>query len=141
MKYLPLILLLAACTPDIPKEDFVKVVSQPLPRPQLNLPAVDEYRARPVEWMVLTEANSAEVFQQLKQDGKPATLFAVDETGYVNISLNSVESLKTIMQQQAVINGYRKYYIQADGVIYEYNQYIGNQDYWQRTHANGQPIQ
>lgn len=141
MKYVVLILLLAACTPKIPKEDFVKVVSQPLPRPQLNLPAVDEYRARPVDWMVVTEANSAEVFEQLKQDGKAATLFAVDETGYVNISLNSVESLKTIMQQQAVINGYRKYYIQADGVIYEYNQYIGDQDYWQRTYANGNPVQ
>lgn len=141
MKYIALILLLAACTPSIPKEDFVKVVSEPLPRPQLNLPAVDEYRARPVDWIVVTEANSAEVFNQLKQDGKAATLFAVNEEGYVNISLNSVESLKTIMQQQAVINGYRKYYIQADGIIYEYNQYVGNQDYWQRTYANGNPIQ
>lgn len=140
MKYFALFLLLGACSAEIPKEDFVKVVSEPLPRPQLNLPSVDEYRARPVEWTVVTEDNVDEVFAKLKLQGKPATIFAVTEDGYRSISLNSIESLKTIMQQQAVIDGYRKYYLQADGIIYEYNQYVGNQDYWQRTYADGTPV-
>lgn len=115
---------LAACAPTTPPVEPITVQSEPLRRPALNLPAVDDFRARPVEWTVITPDNVDEVFARLEASGEPLAIFGVNEQGYENIALNTSESLRVIMQQKSVIEGYRKYYIEADGIIYEYNQSI-----------------
>ena len=121
-----LVLALAGCSrPDqTPPVEPIVVQTEPLPRPGLNLPPVDEFRARPVEWMVITRENADEIFDQLEATGQPVVIFGVSENGYENIALNTSESLRVIIQQRAVIEGYERYYIEADGVIYEYNRSI-----------------
>lgn len=117
--------LLSACGPD-PQATVapVKVVSEPLTRPNLNVPAVDPVNLRDVTWMVLTPENAQTVFDALAAEGKPLVLFAVTEQGQKNIQINNANLLRLTLQQQAAINGYKKYYIVADGVIYQYNQEV-----------------
>ena len=119
---LPVVFAIAACVQ--PPEDTKPVVvsSEPLNRPQLNVPDVDQYRARKVEWVVVTPENIAEVFADLRARGEPVVLFGVTEKGYEKIALNTREALNVILQQRAVIDGYRRYYVEVDGVIYEFNQ-------------------
>lgn len=123
---LALVLSLVACATPDPEEPVRPVVVQtePLQRPGLNLPPVDEFRARPVEWMVITPENADEIFAQLEASGQPVVIFGVSERGYENIALNTSESLRVIVQQRAVIDGYERYYLEADGIIYEYNRSI-----------------
>lgn len=141
MKYFILIaaLALASCGNTVPKEQFVKVTAEPLPRPALNLPPIDQLSPRPVRWTVITPANADAVFAQIEADGGVPSVFALTEEGYKSLVLNDNDTMKVILQQQAVINGYRKYYIQADGIIYEYNQQIAQTDYWTKTFPNGTP--
>lgn len=141
IKYIILacLLVVAACGETVPKAQFVRVATEPLPRPNLNIPAVDQLNPRPTEWIVITPANADEVFAKLQAEGTTPTVFGLTEQGYKNLTLNNSEQMKVILQQQAVIYGYRKYYIQADGIIYEYNQRIAETDYWTQTYPNGTP--
>ena len=127
MKYLILtgILLLAACGEPIPEPVRPIVIqAEPIARPALNLPNVDRIDARPVEWIVVTPENADQVFAEMEARGEEPVLFGVNEQGYENIAINTQQTLSVILQQQAVIDGYREYYITADGRIREHNSNV-----------------
>ena len=121
MKYLLVALIVAGCS-QVEQPQPISIISEPLSRPTLSLPPVDSFDAADVSWTIVTEANSAEVFDKLRAEGKTLILYAVTVDGYRSIVLNNAQSLKVITQQRAVINGYKTYYVRADGVIYQYNQ-------------------
>ena len=110
-----------ASTDEIDSVTPVVVQTAPLSRPTLSLPQIDRFIARPVEWLVITPDNVDEMFARLESAGQAVVIFGVSERGYENIALNASESLRVIVQQRAVIDGYERYYIEADGIIYEYN--------------------
>lgn len=118
---------LAGCDNNREPVKPITVRGEPLRRPNLVLPKVDPYRAKKVEWTVITPENADRIFSELSAQGRPMALFTVDEDGYKNLAINTRESLRVIMQQQAVINGYRRYYIQTDNIISEYNKNLENQ--------------
>jgi hypothetical protein len=129
MKYLILVastMLLAACqTPpfeQIPRP--VVVQAAPIERPPLNLPTIDPLNARDVQWVVVTPNNVDEVFREMTARGQAPALFAVDEQGYENIAINTQESLRVILQQQSVIEGYREYYLVVNQRIAAHNQSV-----------------
>lgn len=99
----------------------VTIQSQPIQRPALNLPPVDPFRARDVEWVVVTPENADRIFNEMRARGQAPALFGVDERGYENISVNTQESLRVVLQQQAVIDGYRAYYLRVGKQIDEFN--------------------
>ena len=126
MKYIILVsvLFIAGCAAqDVPVAP-ITVQSKPIPRPPLNLPSVTPITSQPVKWIIVTPDNVDEIFAQMKADGKDPVIFGVDGTGYKNLSLNVQESLRVILQQQAVIDGYHKYYVIVDGNIRSYNSSI-----------------
>jgi len=116
------VLMLASCSPSLgPETPPVVIQNQPIERPSLTLPEVDTYQARDVDWIVVTPENAERVFQDLEEQGKSPALFSVTEQGYENISLNNRDALRVIMQQKAVIRGYRQYYIRVDKNISDHN--------------------
>ena len=123
MKWVALVALVALAACNTPPDDRSPVViqSQPIERPALNLPTVDPYNARDVEWVVITPDNADRIFQEMRDKGQAPALFGVDERGYENISVNTAESLRVIMQQQAVIDGYRAYYLRVNRNIEQHN--------------------
>lgn len=132
MKYSLLItaLLLSACAAPV-TDSPQKVVIQrdPIERPVLTLPPVDKYVANPVNWIIVTPENVDEVFAEITKSGKPAALFALTDSGYENIVINTQSSLRVILQQRAQIDGYRRYYVTTDRNIQEFN----SQFTWEST--------
>lgn len=125
MKLLALLslLIVASCgvglrDPEVP----IEVKATPISRPNLILPNVDRVATREVDWAIITPDNVDEIFAEMEKQGKAVVLFAITEDGYENLALNTSNILRVILQQQAVIAGYRTYYLTADGNIVEYNQ-------------------
>jgi PBP1b-binding outer membrane lipoprotein LpoB len=115
-------IMLSACSQNLPDPVTPIVIQrEPLDRPTLNLPAVDKISAQPVDWTIVTPENIDEIFAGQAAQGEALVLFTVTATGYENISINTQEALRVIVQQQAVIDGYQVYYIRADGTIADFN--------------------
>lgn len=82
-----------------PVEKLPLVVAQP--KPVVTLP---------VNWIVITQENVAQVLAEQKKLGN-AVFLAVTPDGYKNIASNQAEILRYIIQQQAVIAAYKDYYV------------------------------
>jgi hypothetical protein len=115
------LVILTACVK--PQEFVAPIVikSEPIDRPRVILPSVDRFAAMPVEWIIVTPDNVAQVFSDMRAKGEVPVLFTVSTTGYENIAINSQGALRVIVQQQAVIDGYQVYYIRTDNTIAEFN--------------------
>lgn len=100
--------ILSACSSVRPTP--VEIITVTEPRPNIVLPKVDEFRARNVEWIVVTPENVEQVFNDLKDKNMSVVLFSLSDTGYENISLNMADIIKLIQQQQSIIAAYERYY-------------------------------
>ena len=101
------VLLLSSCS-QIPKT--IDIFTEPTKKVKLELPEVDRFMQRPINWMVVTPDNAQQVFEKLKNEKKQIVVFAVDEKGYEALSLNVTDLLKLVRQQKAVITAYEIYY-------------------------------
>ena len=114
-------LSLAACSPSVKQID---IVSAPLERVPLSLPEVDKLTLDEVNWIVVTEANVAEVFKDLEQKKYDLVIFGLTDRGYEDLSVNVAKLKQLVKQQNAVIAAYKKYYEQTDKAIEERNKKI-----------------
>jgi hypothetical protein len=62
------------------------------------------------QWIVLTKDNFSEIMKDIETKDQSIVLFAVTPQGYQNLSLSVAELRKFILQQQAIIMAYKKYY-------------------------------
>lgn len=99
--------VLTACS-SIPAD--VEVVTKPIDKPALVLPPIDEFKARDVEWIVVTPENADTVFKSLQEKNDSIVLLALTATGYEKLSLNMADLLKLVQQQNLIITAYKKYY-------------------------------
>ena len=104
---LAMLTILTACS-SVPAE--VEVVTKPIEKPALVLPPVDKFKARTVEYIVVTPENAESVFNMLEGKNESIVLFAISANGYENVSLNMADLLKLVQQQQLIIAAYKKYY-------------------------------
>jgi len=129
MKYVILIvamLAIASCgTPEPVSVPPIVIQSEPIVRPVLNLPSVDRYSASPVNWSIITVENADQIFADMTARGDDPVLFGVTANGYEAIATNTQEALRIILQQQAVIDGYREWLTITDGRIRVHNQNVG----------------
>lgn len=102
-----LLTILTACS-SVPAE--VEVVTKPIEKPALVLPPIDEFKARDVEWIVVTPENADTVFKSLEEKNESIVLFTITATGYEKLSLNMADLLKLVQQQNLIITAYKKYY-------------------------------
>ena len=121
---LALPLFLAACAAQVEPVQPITIQTQPIPRPALTLPPVDEFRGRNVEWIVVTPETVESVFAGLESRGQAVALFAVTGDDFENLSVNNQQALRVITQQQSVIDGYRAYYIVVDRAVALHNQTV-----------------
>jgi hypothetical protein len=110
-----LALLLAGCSlPSRPQT--IQITSKPIDKPSLTLPPVDELNLRPVEWIIVNEANLEEKLEELKKQG-PLAMFVLTGDGYSNLGLNFSDIRALVQQQQAIIIAYENYYKQAEAAM------------------------
>ena len=83
------------------------IVSEPLPIDQL-----------PIEFVVITKDNFEQKIKLLEEKtGGDVVLIAMTTDGYQNLSINTAELRRYILQQQAVIIAYKRYYNEKDDTI------------------------
>jgi len=110
-----LVLVLAACSNPLPQ--LINVSAKPIDRPTLTLPPVDEVRMRPVEWIIVNEANLDEKIAELTAGGRPLAMFVLTGDGYGNLGMNFSDIRALVQQQQAIIVAYQNYYNQAESAM------------------------
>jgi len=95
----------------------IEISTRPVPKPELVLPTADPIKARPVEWIIITEDNYQEVFDRLKKEGKNVVLFGLTDAGYENLSLNLNDIRTHIQQKNVIIIAYQNYYIRSQAAL------------------------
>lgn len=116
------LLLVSACSK--PPIQEIKISAKPIDKPELVLPYADPIKARDVQWIIITPDNYEKVFNDLAKKGQPIVLFALNDKGYENISLNLSDIRAFIQQQQAIIAAYEGYYKQSNAAIDAANEQI-----------------
>lgn len=113
--------LLAGCT-STPQR--IEISAKPIDKPQLILPPIEPLRLKDVEWVIITEENAQEVFEQLLKDKKDPMLIGLTDDGYEVLSLNMSDIMKLIAQQRQIIAAYRNYYEESEQALDDANANI-----------------
>jgi len=92
---------------------LINVSSKPIDKPTLTLPPVDEINLRPVQWVIINEANLETKLSELRGKG-PLAMFVLTGEGYENLGMNFSDIRALVQQQQAIIVAYQNYYQAAE---------------------------
>ena len=76
----------------------------------LNLSEPQPLKLNDITYVVITDKNSKDVFDQMIKESKEPVLFGIDSKDYENLSLNLSYIRKYIIEQQQIIKSYRDYY-------------------------------
>lgn len=109
-----LVLALTACSNPMPQ--LINVSSKPIDKPTLTLPPVDEIDLRPVQWVIINEANLETKLTELRGKG-PLAMFVLTGEGYENLGMNFSDIRALVQQQQAIIVAYQNYYQAAEAAM------------------------
>lgn len=96
---------------------MIEISASPVPKPELVLPKADQLFLREVTWTIITTENYEQVFDALKDTGKPVVLFGLTDNGYEALALNLSSLRAFIQQQQVIIAAYENYYKEAQSTI------------------------
>lgn len=107
-------LSVAACSTPVKK---IEVVSAPLERVPLSLPKIDRVELDDVEWILITPENAEHVWQDLEKKNYDIVLFGLTDRGYESLSVNTAKLKQIVIQQQAVIAAYKRYYEKQEAAI------------------------
>jgi hypothetical protein len=98
--------LISGCSSIKELEIFTKKVE----RTPLNLDPPKPMKMEKVEWLVITEKNYKEVFEQLKKNNKDIVLFGLTDDGYEQLAVNFAQVRKYIILNRDVLMRYKEYY-------------------------------
>jgi hypothetical protein len=117
------VLLLAGCSTPVRQ---IEISAKPIEKPNLILPPAQELRLKDLEWVIITQENAQEVFEQLLKDRKDPVLIGLTDDGYEILSLNYSDIMAYIQQQNAIIKAYRNYYEESEQALQDANKQIEN---------------
>ena len=107
---LTLTIFLTSCAGVKTLEVFTKEVE----RTPLNLESPQAPKMENINWVIITSENADEVFAKLKEDGKDQVLFGLTDDDYELIAKNFAQIRAYIIQQNATLDQYKKYYEPKD---------------------------
>lgn len=88
------------------------------------MPKADVLNMREVKWVIITEQNYQQVFEDLKKTGRPIAIFGLTDKGYENLGLNLSDLRAYIQQQQTIIAAYQNYYQKSSEALDKANAEI-----------------
>lgn len=97
---------------DIEPAREITIVNTPIAKQPINLPSVDRFRARNIDYIILTPDNVAAEFEKLRSSGSEVVFFALTAKGYEDAALNMSDVLRLVQQQRSIIAVYQEYYEQ-----------------------------
>lgn len=107
-----LLLTVSACSSvdNIEKEPTIEVREVPIEKPAPIVPTVEQLELRNVQWVVITEENYQEIFDEMKKNNQNPVIFGLSGEGYENLALNLNDLRSTIQQYQTILAIYEKSY-------------------------------
>lgn len=110
--FMTVLLTVSACSSvDIPeKEPIIEVKEVPIEKPAPIVPTVEQLKLKDVDWVVITEKNYEEIFEEMKQKNQNPVIFGLSGEGYENLALNINDLRSTIQQYQTILAIYEKSY-------------------------------
>jgi len=97
----------------------LQIFTKEIERTPLNLDAPKPLAMDKLNWIIITEENYKEVFDQLKKQNKSAVLFGLTDDGYETLAVNFAQVRKYIILNQSVLKKYKDYYEGNKDVIKE----------------------
>lgn len=90
----------------------VEVKTKQVERTRLNLehPEPLNFKDRNIKWMIVTQDNVMEVFEEMSRNGVDPVFFALTDDGYKELSLTIADVRNYIAQQRSIILKYKNYY-------------------------------
>lgn len=105
--------LMAGCT----TTQSLKISTVAVDKPVLTLPKTDQLSLRDIKWIVVNKTNVNQILKDLEDNKENVVLFALTDKGYQNILLNQNDLKQLIIQQQAIIGAYEKYYVETQKIL------------------------
>lgn len=91
-------------------EEPIEVITDPTEKTPLNLSVPEPLGMKDVEWIVVTNENADEIFDELMNSGNEPVIFGVTPSGYERLSINFAEIRNYINIQRQIILRYKQYY-------------------------------
>ena len=110
---LPLLaLVLAGCssTPEIRTVEKVVIQKEMEKKLPLNIPAPNALDLQSVEWVIITEDNIAEVWDEIKNNNEGVALFALRHGAYEQLALNIADIKTQLGEYVIILKKYKEYY-------------------------------
>ena len=92
----------------------IQVTTVEVSKTPLNIQSPEPLKMYDVEWIIVTKDNAMELFEQLKSDGGEYSVFALTDTGYEALQINSTNIRNIIAEQRQIIISYKEYYEAVD---------------------------
>jgi hypothetical protein len=92
------------------REKPIEIVTKAAEKTPLAIPDPDPLRLKPVEWVLVTPANQADVFAKLEASGNDPVIFALTADGYQSLAVTIAELRNLINTQRNIIIKYKEYY-------------------------------
>jgi len=88
----------------------LEIFKKEVKRAPLDLPAPDPVKLNDIKWIVITQNNYKQVFEDLKKNKKDVVLFGLTDDGYEQLAINFAQVRKYIILNRNVLMKYKKYY-------------------------------
>ena len=93
---------------DEPQKIEIKTIIEQ--KQKLDLPNPKPIVSKPVKWYIITPENYKHIFDKMNGEKLDLVLFGLTDDGYKNLSLNTLDIQKYLLEQQKIIKEYKKYY-------------------------------
>lgn len=99
----------------------LNVSSEPVEKPNLNLPEPDKLNLRNLNWIVVTPENAKKKLSKASKRGEPI-LIALTAEDYKDLGLNFSDLKAYIKQLKAVNQSYENYYEKSNKALKKANK-------------------
>lgn len=100
------LLLISGCSTVKPLEVFNTSVE----KTPLNLKDPDPITLESINWKIISEENSEEIYKELKANNIDPVLIGLTDNDYEKLSINMEKLRGYIIRLQFILNKYRNYY-------------------------------
>lgn len=88
----------------------LKIFTEEVERTPLNLNEPPALKMEKLDWIIITEENYKQVFDELRKKKKDVVLFGLTDDGYETLAVNFAQVRKYIILNKSLIQKYKDYY-------------------------------
>ena len=99
-------LIISGCS----KVKELEIFKKEIIRVPLNIDGPPPLKMEKLDWIIVTEENYKEVFEDLRNKKKDVVIFGLTDDGYEVLSMNNAQVRNYIILQGYVLKKYKEYY-------------------------------